>query len=353
MPSRGRHKIFVGAAAGVGKTYRALQEIRDRRKDGADALIGVLETHGRTETVAAAEGLPLFPRLEIEYKGVTLRELDVDGLIERAPQLVMVDELAHTNAPGSKNPKRFQDVERLLDAGIDVISTLNVQHLESLNDDVARLTGVRVRERVPDRVLLDADEVVIVDISPEALQERLKAGKIYARDKIDQALTSFFKLENLSTLREIALRHTADVVEEEPRRPEEVLGRGIKEHIAIAVRAESREARLIRRGARVAQRLSADLVVVHVKQRPYLDTELEVLNELEALTREFGGGWHVIEGHDIASSLVSFIRQQDVTQIVVGETHRSRLAEIVKGSVVHEVMRRTHGVDVYVIADED
>ncbi len=353
MPSRGRHKIYVGMAAGVGKTYRALQEIRDQRKDGVDALIGLLETHARAETIAAADGLPLFPRLEIEYKGVTFGEVDVDGLLERKPELVMVDELAHTNAPGSKNPKRFQDVEDLLSAGINVVSTLNVQHLESLNDDVVRLTGVRVRERVPDRVLLDADEVVIVDISPEALRERLRAGKIYARDKVDQALTSFFKLENLSTLREMALRHTADVVEDEPRRPEEILGRGIKEHIAVAVRAEARDARLIRRGGRMAQRLSANLNVVHVKERPYSSDELEVLNALESLTREFNATWHVIEGRDIASSLVSFIRREDVTQIVLGETHRSRLTEIVKGSVVHEVMRRTHGVDVYVIADED
>jgi two-component system, OmpR family, sensor histidine kinase KdpD len=178
MPSRGRHKIYVGMAAGAGKTFRALQEIRDQRKDGVDALIGLLETHARAETIAAADGLPIFQRLDIEYKGVTFGEVNVNGLLERKPELVMVDELAHTNAPGSKNPKRFQDVEDLLNAGINVVSTLNVQHLESLNDDVVRLTGVRVR--VPDRVLLDADEVVIVDISPEALRERLRAGEIYA-----------------------------------------------------------------------------------------------------------------------------------------------------------------------------
>jgi two-component system, OmpR family, sensor histidine kinase KdpD len=353
MPSLGRHKIYVGMAAGVGKTYRALQEIRDQRKEGVDALVGLLETHGRTETVAAADGLPLFPPLQIEYKGVKLKELDVDGLLERKPQLVMVDELAHTNAPGSKNPKRFQDVEQLISAGINVVSTLNVQHLESLNDDVARLTGVRVRERVPDRVVLNADEVVIVDISPEALRERLRAGRIYARDKVDQALNSFFKLENLSTLREMALRHTADVVEDEPGRPEEMLGRGIKERLAVAVKAQAGDARLIRRGARVAQRLSANLDVVHIKEHPYSHEELEVLNELESLAQEFGASWHVIEGRDIASSLVSFIRREDVTQVVLGETHRSRLTEILKGSVVHELMRRTHGVDVYVIADED
>ena len=340
-------------AAGVGKTYRALQEIRDRRKDGLDALVGILETHGRLETIAAAEGLPLFPRLNLEYKGVQLGELDVQGLIERKPELVLVDELAHTNAPGSPRPKRFMDVQALLEAGLDVISTLNIQHLESLNDDVARRTGIRVRERVPDQVVLEADEVVIVDISPQALRERLRAGKIYAKDKVDQAMTGFFKLENLALLREIALRHTADVVEEEPAHPEELLGRGVKEQIAVAVRSEARETRLIRRGARVAQRLSANLNVVHIKERRYSSEQLGALNELEVLARSFGAAFHVIEGQDIATSLIGFLRRERITQVVVGESHRSRFQEILKGSVIHEVMRRTSSIDFYVIADED
>ena len=353
MPTRGRHKIFIGMAAGVGKTYRALQDIRDRRKDGTDALIGILETHGRRETVAAADGLPVFPRLKIDYKGVQLGELDVQGLIARKPELVLIDELAHTNVPGALRPKRFMDVEALLNAGINVISTLNIQHLESLNDDVARLTKVRVRERVPDRIVLEANEVVIVDISPEALRERLKEGKIYASDKVDQALTSFFKLENLALLREIALRHTADVVEEEPLHPEEMFGRGVKEHIAVAVRAEKRDARLIRRGARVAQRLSADLDVVHIKQTPYSSLQLAALNELEVLAVEFGASFQVIEGQNIAESLISFLKREGITQTVVGESHRTRFQEIIKGSVIHEVMRHTKGIDFYVIADSD
>ena len=353
MPTRGRHKIFMGMAAGVGKTYRALQDIRDRRKDGVDALVGILETHGRRETIAAADGLPIFPRLQIDYKGVKLGELDVSGLIERKPELVLVDELAHTNAPGSLRPKRFMDVEDLLNAGLNVISTLNIQHLESLNDDVARLTKIRVRERVPDRIVLEADEVVIVDISPEALRERLRDGKIYTTDKIDQALTSFFKLENLALLREIALRHTADVVEEDPLHPEEMFGRGVKEHIAVAVRAEKRDARLIRRGARVAQRLAADLDVVHIKQGVYSSLQLEALNEHEVLAVEFGAVFHVIEGVNIVESLVSFLKHKGITQVVVGESHHSRFQEIFKGSVIHEVMRHTKGIDFYVIADSD
>jgi two-component system sensor histidine kinase KdpD len=339
-------------AAGVGKTVRALGEIRDLRKDGVDAIIGLLETHGRKDTVAAAQDLPTFSLLEIPYKGVTLKELDVDGIVHRRPEWVMVDELAHTNAPGSKNPKRYMDVEALLEAGINVVSTLNVQHLESLNDEIARLTGVRVRERVPDRIVLDADEVVIVDITPESLRDRLSAGKIYARDKVDQALQSFFTPENLAVLREIALRHTADVVEEEPVNAEEILGRGIKERIIVAVRSAGRDARLIRRGARIAQRLKGDLIVVNVKNRVYVDAELEALNDLEGLARDFGAAWHVLQGTHIASSLVSFLRAQDATQLILGESHRSRWQEIVGGSVVLEVLRRTSGIDVYVIADE-
>ncbi len=351
--TRGRHKIYLGMAAGVGKTLRALNEIRDFRQDGVDAVIGLLETHGRKDTIKAAEDLPIFGLLEIPYKGVTLRELDVQGIIDRRPTWVMVDELAHTNAPGSARAKRFMDVQVLLEHGINVISTLNVQHLESLNDEVARLTAVRVRERVPDHIVLEADEVVIVDITPETLRERLSAGKIYAKDKIDQALQSFFTPENLTVLRELALRHTADVVEEEPLDPTEMLGRGVKERIVVAVRAEHRDARLIRRGARVAQRLKADLRVIHVKNRAYGETELEILNELEALAREFKATWSIINGGSIASSLVSYLRRENATQIFVGESHRSRWREILEGSVILELMRQTSGIDVYVIADDE
>ena len=351
-PLKGQHKIYLGMAAGVGKTVRALGEIRDLRSDGVDAIIGLLETHGRKDTVAAALDLPAFPLLELPYKGVTLRELDVQGILERRPDWVMVDELAHSNAPGSLNPKRFMDVEVLLEAGINIVSTLNVQHLESLNDEVARLTGVRVRERVPDRVVLNADEVVIVDITPESLRGRLSAGKIYAKDKVDQALQSFFTPENLAVLRELALRHTADVVEEEPSNAAEVLGRGVKERIIVAVPCERRDARLIRRGARIAQRLKADLLVTHVKARSYSSEELSLLNELETLSRDFGSSWTVLEGADIASSLVTYLRQSDATQLILGESHRTRWQEIIGGSVVLEILRRTSGIDVYVIADD-
>ncbi len=350
--TRGRHKIYLGMAAGVGKTMRALNEIRDLRADGLDAIIGFLETHKRKDTVAAAQDLPLFPRLEILYKGTTQTELDVAGILERRPEWVMVDELAHSNVPNSKHPKRYLDVEEILEAGINVISTLNIQHLESLNDEVARLTSVRVRERVPDQVVLEADEVVIVDISPEALRDRLGAGKIYAKEKIDQALNSFFTTENLAVLRELALRRTADVVEEEPMNPAEILGRGVKERIVVAVRAEQHDARLIRRGARVVQRLKGDLLVVHIKNRAYKQVEFDVLNELENLAREFRATWTVLDGTDTASSLVAYLKAEHATQIIIGESHRPRFKEIISGSVVLEILRRSTGIDVYIIADD-
>ncbi len=347
---RGRHKIFLGMAAGVGKTVRALGEIRDLRANGVDAIIGLLETHNRKDTVAAAQDLPMFPRLELPYKGTTLTELDVAGILERRPEWVMVDELAHSNAPTSKHPKRYLDVEELLEHGLNVISTLNIQHLESLNDEVARLTSVRVRERLPDKVVLEADEVVIVDISPEELRERLEAGKIYAPEKIEQSLSSFFTSENLAVLRELALRRTADVVEEELF--SEALGHGVKERIVVAVRAERHDARLIRRGARVVQRLKGDLLVVHVKNRSYQPKEFEILGELEGLAREFAASWTVLDGTDTASSLVAFLQAEHATQVILGESHRPRWKEIVSGSVVLEILRRSSGIDVYIIADD-
>ena len=261
--NRGHHRIYVGAAAGVGKTYRALQEIREQRDAGVDAIIGLLETHGRSETERMAAGLEVFPRRAVDYKGVTLSECDVAGLKARRPALVLIDELAHTNVPGSEHKKRYEDVEELLSSGVSVISTMNVQHLESANDLVARLTGIRVKERVPDRVLLEADEVILVDVTPEVLRARLKAGKIYAHDKVEQALANFFTAENLTVLRELALREVADAVEDAAVEG----GSNLKERIAVAVTARSEATRLIRRGARLAHRLDGELYVVHVRSR--------------------------------------------------------------------------------------
>ncbi|HEX2863563.1 MAG TPA: universal stress protein [Deinococcales bacterium] len=349
---RGRHKVYVGAAPGVGKTYRALQELRERLTEGQDVLIGHLETHNRQDVKAMAEGIPFFPRKAYESNGVIRTDLDLDGLLERKPQVVFVDELAHSNAAGARHKKRFIDVDELLNAGINVISTLNIQHLESLNDLVTRMTGVRVKEKIPDRVILEANEVVLVDVSPEQLQERLKAGKIFAPDRVEQALSSFFTEETLVNLRELALRQVAEAVEEAPA-PEETLGRGVKERIVVAVSGDPNAARLIRRGARIAQRLKGEMLVVHVRHRTLDPEEEEALAAHEQLTSDLDGHWFSVPAGNVASALISFVREHDVNQIILGESHRSRLDEFVRGSIIHEVLRRTHDVDVYVIADED
>ncbi len=347
--NRGQHKIYVGAAAGVGKTYRALQEVREQQEAGVDAIIGLLETHGRRETEGMAEGLEVFPRQAVDYKGVTLTECDLQGLKTRRPELVLIDELAHTNVPGSKHKKRFEDVEELLSSGVSVISTMNVQHLESANDLVARLTGVRVRERVPDRVLLEADEVILVDVTPEVLRARLKAGKIYARDKVEQALTNFFTAENLAILRELALREVADAVEDVTVEG----GSNLKERIAVAVTARPEATRLIRRGARLAHRLDGELFVVYVRSRHLSRDEERVLDAQRLITESLDGQFTQVEAPVPAPALVQFIKEHRITQVVLGSSLRSRWLEFFRGSVINQVLRGAHGVDVYVIGQEE
>ena len=318
---RGLHKIYVGMSAGVGKTYRALQEIRERRDEGLDALVGLLKTHGREDTMKMAQGVDIFPRKTVIYKGVDLTEMDVEGLLQRKPQLVLVDELAHSNVPGSKNKKRYDDIGELLHAGIAVISTMNVQHLESVNDMVERLTGVRVKERVPDWVLREADEVILVDVTPEVLRERLRSGKIYSRDKIEQSLNNFFTSENLTVLREIALRQVADVVEEshltEPT--------GVKERIAVAITATPNATRLIRRGAHLAHRLDGELYVVHVRNRKLTRDQEKFLDTCRVITESLDGQFFQLEHTNVIRALATFLTEQRVTQILVGESPRRTL----------------------------
>ncbi len=348
---RGTHKIYVGAAAGVGKTYRALQELREQRDGGVDALIGLVETHGRRETLALVEGLETFPRRVVDYKGVELTEMDTEGLIARRPALVLVDELAHTNVPGSKHPKRYEDVENLLAAGINVISTMNVQHLESANDLVARLTGVRVKERVPDRVLLAADEVVLVDVTPEVLRERLRAGKIYAPEKVEQALQNFFTTENLAVLRELALREVADAVED----PSVEAGTGgrIKERIAVAVTARPDSALLIRRGARIAQRLDGEFSVVYVHNRKLNRDEERLLDGYRVVTEALDGLFVRLEAPKPGPALISFVREHHITQVIMGSSLRSPWQEVFRGSIINQVLNQTQDVDVYIIGRKD
>lgn len=344
---QGRHKIYVGAAAGVGKTYRALQEIGERLENGADAIVGYLETHGRADTLKVAEGLPVFPRKQVEYKGVSLPEMDLEGLLERRPALVLVDELAHTNAAGSRNPKRWQDVEELLLAGINVISTMNIQHLESVNDLVARLTGVRVKERVPDKVLLEADEVILVDVTPEVLQERLKAGKIYPKAKIEQSLSNFFSAENLAILRELALRSVADKVEDDYSEEEE--STALKERICVAITPLARDTVLIRRGAKMVQRLKGDLYVVYVRNRRLSREEEKSLDHHRIITESLEGQFVILEGRDIAGLLAKFVKDYDITQLVMGENEKPSWKDFFKGSIIRRVLALTSNIDVHII----
>lgn len=347
QPQRGTHRIFIGMAAGVGKTYRALHELRERLERGEDALIGVLETHGRKETIGAAQGLPVFPRREIVRGSTTITELDLDGLLQRCPDIVLIDELAHTNAPGSRFEKRWQDVEALRDAGIHVLSTMNVQHLESLNDTVARLTGVRVRERVPDHVLHDADELVLIDLPPEDLRARLRAGKIYSADKIEQSLGNFFTVPNLTALREIALRHVAQAVEMDMPDGQPAA----HEVIVVAIAAEDTAARLIRRGGQLAERLHGELYVITVRAERLSPEQSRLLDTYREITQALGGQFQTLERQGgIGDMLVGYARQVHATQIVMGETSRSRWAEFWRGDIIKFVLRHTQGVDVHVIS---
>ncbi|MBZ9752850.1 universal stress protein [Deinococcus sp. HMF7604] len=345
--TRGIHKVFVGMAAGVGKTYRALSELSERLDRGEDALIGVLETHGRAGTIQAAEGLPLFPRREVTHGNVLLSELDVDGLLARRPFIVLIDELAHTNAPGSPREKRWQDVEVLLSAGIHVLSTVNVQHLESLNDMVARLTGIRVRERVPDAVLHGADELVLIDLTPDDLRARLKAGHVYGPEKIDQALGNFFTAANLTALREIALRQVANVVEMDAPEGQP----GVLERVVVAIAAEETGGRLIRRGGQLAERLKGELHVVTIRPPRLTPEQSRMLGTFRAITEALGGQFHVVDRQgSVAATLVRFVQQLHATQVVMGETSRSRWAEFLRGDIIKTVLQETRNVDVYVIS---
>lgn len=350
-PARGRHRVFVGMAAGVGKTTRALNELRDRLERGEDALIGVLETHGRAFTQAAAAGLPVFPRLEVVRGGVTLGELDVAGLIARRPDVVLVDELAHSNAPGSAREKRWMDVEALLDAGVNVLSTVNVQHLESLHDTVARLTGVRVRERIPDAVLGGADELVLVDLTPADLRERVRSGAVYGAERAEHALTNFFTLPNLTALRELALRQVAHVVEQGAAGL--AAGLGVQERVVVAVAAEETGARLIRRGGQLAQRLHADLQVVTVRSERISAERARLLNTFRAVTVALGGEFIVLDpAGGVAATLIRHVQAAQATQVVLGESSRSRWEEVLRGDIIRSVLRQTRNVDVYVITRE-
>ena len=359
--ARGELKVFVGMAAGVGKTYAMLEEGHERRNGGEDVVLGWLETHGRAETAAKAEGLEVVPPKELEYRGVTLRDMDLDAVLARAPDVALVDELAHTNAPGLRNAKRYADVEELLAAGIDVLSTVNVQHLESLNDRVFELTAVRVRETIPDQVLLDADDVVLVDLTPEALQARLRAGKVYAKDKVDSALLNFFTSANLGALREVALREVAGAVDEQMHRetpPAADRERTrpppppIAERVMVLVRPERGAQRLVRGGWRAARRLGAELDVVSPEGR--LDEAAEhQLKLIKDLAVTLGAHFLSVPAENLAGDIARLAEDRGITRLVMAAPKGRGLMARMRGDLLSGLLEQLDGVDIFLLADRE
>lgn len=351
---RGRHKIFLGFAAGVGKTFEMLTEANRRRARGQDVVIGYLETHGRKGTEEQVGGLEIIPRQQIEYRGTTFEEMDTDAVLARHPQLVLVDELAHTNVPGSAREKRWQDVEIILDAGINVLSTMNVQHLESLNDAVYDISGVRVRETVPDHVLTQADEFQMIDISPRALVHRLERGDIYKPEKVEQAKQNWFREGNLNALRELALREIAHEVDDDVAnyRKERHIAQPWATHdkIMVCLSPTQPSLRLLRRGWRTAQRLKGEILAVYVESRSPNARGQAILKNDFALADRLHVPVVTLPGTDVAAELIRYAREKSVTQIVLGHSSRSRWQEFLKGNVVNRLARELRNVDIVIVA---
>jgi two-component system sensor histidine kinase KdpD len=360
---RGHYTIYLGMAAGVGKTYRMLQEGHGQLDAGRDVVIGLLETHKRADTDALAEGIPLVPRRRITYRDTDLEDMDLPAILRRHPEVCLVDELAHTNAPGIEHEKRYEDIEDILDAGIDVLSTVNVQHLESLNDQVAEISGARVRETVPDSVLGRADEVVLIDLSPEALLARLRAGKVYKPERIDAALNGFFRIENLAALREIALRQVAEEVEAK-RLVTEVVGtredtiaadmsKAVGERLLALVEPSPGSQRLVRRAWRSSQRLGAQLDLLWVAP-PGRDADADQERQLAALRHlasVLGASLIVEAGDDVADTVAQVARDRGTTYILMGRSRPARGLARLRTPLPQRLMEALPGVDVRVVAD--
>jgi two-component system sensor histidine kinase KdpD len=353
----GRFRIYMGAVAGVGKTCAMLDEGWRRHERGRDVVVGFVETHGRPHTEEQIRGLEVVPRKTVDYRGARFEEMDLDAVLARQPEVALVDELAHTNVPGSgRNAKRWEDVFELLEAGIAVISTVNVQHLESIADAVESISGVRVRERVPDWVVRRADQIELIDSSPEQLRRRMLHGNIYPPEKVPAALAGFFRTENLVALRDLVLRFVADETEEEllhflaKQHPDAVWD--TSERIMIAVTSAAGTDAVLRRSARMATRMKVELHVVHVQTDDATRNDASELDTLRQLTKDVGGDWFDLVGDDVAQTLVAFARDHQITQIVLGSSRNHRLERIKRGSVVNKVLRAAgeEGIDVHVIS---
>jgi two-component system sensor histidine kinase KdpD len=362
-PRRGRLKVFLGMAAGVGKTFRMLIEGRVELEAGRDVVIGLLETHGRAETAQLADGLPSLPRMRVSYRQTVLEEMDLRAILVRSPELCLIDELAHSNAPGSEHPKRYEDIEDILSAGIDVLSTLNVQHLESLNDHITELSGIRVRETIPDAVLGRADEVVLIDLTPEAMLDRLRAGKIYPSERIDAALNNFFRIENLAALREVALRQVAEEVGARRLTTELVGSReeslaadaplAVGERLLALVEPYPGTQRLVRRAWRSAQRLGGELDLLWVRKPGQQLTEdnERSLAALRGLASVLGARMLEEESDDVAEAVVDVAARRGTTYILIGRSRPARGLARLRVPLPQRLMQRLPGVDVRIVAD--
>ena len=365
---RGRFKIFLGYAAGVGKTYQMLDEGQELRRKGLDVVIGYFEPHGRQDTIARTEGLETVPRREIVYRGTTFQEMDTDAILKRKPEVCLVDELAHTNVPGLERTKRWQDVQVLLDAGIAVLTSLNIQHLESLNDQIWQMTGVRVRETLPDWVVDQADEIVVVDVTPRALRHRLERGVIYSREKADKALENFFAEHNLSALREIAMRHAAHEIEEKlsvgdgsvPSAGQHdsspaAQPSGRKECILICIDERPSAAVLIRRGRKVADYLRAECFAIYVSADPALShlsqEQRESVEKHLGFARNLRIEVSVVQGNVVADGIVEFARTRHATQIFMGRSPSKGWKHRLRGSTLHRVVRLARDMEITIVAE--
>jgi two-component system sensor histidine kinase KdpD len=352
---RGRLKVYLGFAPGVGKTYEMLQEGQRLKRQGVDVVIGIVEPHGRAETSAMIGDLEQVPRRKIEYRGVVLEEMDLDAILKRRPTVALVDELAHTNAPGSKHPKRYQDVEELLRNGISVITTMNVQHLESLYDTVEKFTGVKVKERVPDHVLAQAQQVVNVDLPAEDLQERLRTGKVYPAERIERALANYFTEPNLNQLREIALEQVAHVLDRRRQERDRDTVANTSERVMVCLSSGSPNAmRLLRKGARLADRLGAPWYAVYVQtpgeslEKIDAATQRRVADSL-ALAQQLEGVPLTFKGDDLPSAIAAFVTEYGITHIVMGRPQRPWFRRWLGTSLLEQILRATPGVDVVVV----
>ena len=352
---RGRLKVYLGFAPGVGKTFKMLQEGHNLKKQGVDVVVGVVETHGRADTAALIEGLECVPRRRVEYRGVVLEEMDVDALLARKPQVALVDELAHTNAPDSRNAKRYQDVEELLRAGINVITTVNIQHLESLYDMIEGFTGVKVKERVPDYVLAEADQIINVDVSSEDLQDRLKAGKVYPAERVESALANFFKEGNLSRLRELAFEEIAHLLDRRRRGADADGPPGGAGRVMVCLSSRSPSPHLLlRKAARLADRLHAPWYAVYVRTPAERIDRIDAatqrkIGDVQTLASQLGAVVSTYAGRDFPSAVADFVKEYGITHILLGRSRRPWYWSWFGPSPLDRLLRLVRGVDVLIV----